>query len=1038
MPVLGLLACEGGSGTGDKESGNPADDTGKTEVHYEPGCITVDGGGGYKYIQDAITVASEGSVIALCNGTYEEAVTVDKGVSITGETLEGTIISAPANSAAFTITGSGASLSTFTINTTKDGILFDGAQNSSVSNFVVIAPPNYGVAFNNAISSSISDCTIDTPGYTGVKIAGGSASVSRCSFPQATSYTVTVTENADATLEGNTFDGVVATTDEDGYAVRVDTATAHFNANQFIGADTGAISGDTATLTMDGDQISNMPLGIVAGTTSLDAKNLNISEAYIIGILVSGQGRIALADSVISVTDDSACSNPYSSFWSSRSRSLACGGLVGQAAKIALSNVTIANYDTYGIYLVTHDTEVGSAFSLDGVSLENVGRIGMALFPGSAGTVDLRNSSVTDLREPELPEPCGDMPSQTGSYSLANTPAVYGEEGTWTVDGMNVTNSAGWGLAIATAKSTISNSTIDGYSCAGIINLQGAATISGNTFTHGAKLGGVWDYQGSTLVTGNTFTDNHYITRYDYSDGTYYISNGGGTDIQAGQSSDMQITENVFRGGDQSIQLYQVAAATVSDNTWNDYDSLILSISDSANPVMEHNTITNSYGYIASIYGSAAAQGLEVKDLEITDTRPTHETYGYYNADGTPQYEGEYDSTSYYGFYAYNGAFDLTDITVASADLYYLLYLNDSSLALDGLDLDSSTYLMTGSYSATPPDVLLQNLSIGTLGDRLATITNYSGQTGSFYLTGSTVDQANGILTLTGSVDVVVDDVIASALTGNAFFISSTSYDTDGDGVAEFLLSPGVQLSNITIDSVGGDGAYVEADQVLINNVEFGSAESGLYVPASSSTPTYVEAVDLRVGNATSEGVHVEAMDLMLDSVSVENAAGNGYYLSGNSVIQHSSVGTSANGVVAMGGLELSDVSLGDASDGGLFFSGGNMNVDGASLTSAGGYGVYASGADLKLVSSMISNAQKDAIYLDGATLTVTDSIGYSVTGNGLTVKNGNLDAQNNIFSGNAGYGMSCEAVTISACSANDLSSNILGEQLDCSETCGI
>ena len=80
---LALLGC---SGTTEKDGSNDDTDTSGNidDPVYDPGCITVDGGGGYAKLADAVTVASEGAIIELCDGTYEESVVVEKSVTIRG------------------------------------------------------------------------------------------------------------------------------------------------------------------------------------------------------------------------------------------------------------------------------------------------------------------------------------------------------------------------------------------------------------------------------------------------------------------------------------------------------------------------------------------------------------------------------------------------------------------------------------------------------------------------------------------------------------------------------------------------------------------------------------------------------------------------------------------------------------------------------------------------------------------------------------------------------------------------------------------
>jgi hypothetical protein len=240
----------------------------------------------------------------------------------------------------------------------------------------------------------------------------------------------------------------------------------------------------------------------------------------------------------------------------------------------------------------------------------------------------------------------------------------------------------------------------------------------------------------------------------------------------------------------------------------------------------------------------------------------------------------------------------------------------------------------------------------------------------------------------------------------------------------------------------------VEAEQVVVNNVEFGSAQNGLYVTTSSgsstgsypydlsNTPALVSVTDLRVDSTLGDAIYVNAVESTFDSVSVSQTSGAGFDLVGSATVSYSNVDQGAQGVTATGSLTLLGDTFGTTTGTGVNFYGDTLTADGVTIQAAGTYGITGTGTTLSVTDSTLTSTW-DALHLDGSSITVSGVTGLSSTGNGLYAADGTLDATSNIFSGNAEYGMECSSTTINSCNSNDLTGNILGDQSGCSETCG-
>ena len=123
--LLLLLSACGGKSTDDTGSTNDdtGNDTGEPGVNFDPGCITVNGEGGYASLNYAISLAAEGDTIEICEGNFEEEVVVNKNVTIVGAGANLTSWSAPTNAHSFTIEDATAvNIQDLTIESTRSAI----------------------------------------------------------------------------------------------------------------------------------------------------------------------------------------------------------------------------------------------------------------------------------------------------------------------------------------------------------------------------------------------------------------------------------------------------------------------------------------------------------------------------------------------------------------------------------------------------------------------------------------------------------------------------------------------------------------------------------------------------------------------------------------------------------------------------------------------------------------------------------------------------------------------------------------------------
>ena len=119
LAVAVMVGCEP-----KPDAGNPTDTGPDIGTEWpDDGCISINGEGGFATISDAIEWADDGDTIAVCAGTYNEKLRIDKAVTVKGpSTGERAVLIGPPDDSAVSIRSSGVALQWFTINSSSSGI----------------------------------------------------------------------------------------------------------------------------------------------------------------------------------------------------------------------------------------------------------------------------------------------------------------------------------------------------------------------------------------------------------------------------------------------------------------------------------------------------------------------------------------------------------------------------------------------------------------------------------------------------------------------------------------------------------------------------------------------------------------------------------------------------------------------------------------------------------------------------------------------------------------------------------------------------
>jgi parallel beta-helix repeat protein len=176
--------------------------------------VNDDGGGDFANIQDAINAAAQGDTIYVYNGTYNEHLTVNKTLTITGQNRQGTIINGSLTRPVIEIEADNVRISEFTIQNGSAGIDITGHNGTVISNNIIKENRIEGIAVEYCRNTTISGNSIGYNGWDGIYVANSSdATLERNTSTTNNFNGVTIEDSFDITvdfniLSDNTFYGL--------------------------------------------------------------------------------------------------------------------------------------------------------------------------------------------------------------------------------------------------------------------------------------------------------------------------------------------------------------------------------------------------------------------------------------------------------------------------------------------------------------------------------------------------------------------------------------------------------------------------------------------------------------------------------------------------------------------------------------------------------------------------------------------------------------------------------------------------------------
>ena len=882
--LLLLTAC-GGKSTDDTSSSTDdtgTDDTGDTQVNYDPGCITVDGEGGYASLNYAISVASEGSTIAICEGNFEEEVLVNKDVTIVGAGADLTSWSAPTNTHSFTVEDATAvTIQDLTIGSTRSAVKVETGAGITVSGLNFENVGNYGVESNNASNTAIENSTFVGCDYGGVLVNGGAASISDNSFTNLVAFAIKGTSDAVVEISNNEISGTTYSEIDkkgsvsDGFAIWMeDGAAASMSGNTLTDNAIVSIYGydSPGALTMDGDSVTGGVYGLywVLGGASLT--DVEILDAEVFGIYYvtnNTSQTLALDGTTISGDPKVVTDMTYADIDEGYIGSC---GIFFTGTNLEMNNSLVEGYNTYGSYIQSYNGDGGTAIVTDS-TWSNNGRHGVMFI---AMDVDASNTSVVDLREVETPEVV---------YVNRSGAAIFNESTvSWT--GGEISNNAGWGFsnvygsAILTPdKKTGEGTTFSNNLYSSVMDYNGTTYLSGATFTEHGSAGsypGVYIYYSSDFtLTENTFADHVGEYSYSYTSGHdehTVVYSGRGNDVNV-YGADATVSDNTFSNGDQALYVND-GTLTVTGNTWSGYNGgLVQAYYATLN--FSDNVADSSSGY--TVYGYDS--DVEIENFTLTNSVNRHYDYSYYLNDETEPYSTGTSDYPLDAFYFSSSTGRIENVTIETSTGHAATF-SDSNVEIDTFTItDSGSEESSGDsvyayWSSTAPEFYIDGLTIdgGTNGGGLFIWQNNT-EDAVIELENVSINETSGDgLTLTSLSSVTLTDVSS---TNNA---ECTGSDCVGNGIV--ISSSTVSGSNVTATGNSEYGLSITGGSVNITSATASSNTLSGALLSSAST-------SFETGEFSSNGEYgLESTDgtLVLKSSDVSNNGFDGLTVSGTTV----------------------------------------------------------------------------------------------------------------------------------------------------------
>jgi hypothetical protein len=816
-PLSLLLAC------GEKDTATDPTDTGtatEEEINYEAGCFVVDGGDGYKYLNDAIAVAEEGSQISPVGCTefaHEEKIVIDKAVRLVGIGQDRFTLIAPVNETAITITADNVEISDFGIQSTRSGISVEGAGNVHLHDLTISEMGNYAIKTKDA-EVQLDDLTLWNNGDGAMAIDGGSV--------EATGLNVRGNEGKSISLDGGAIlslsDSEVVETQptdvtsiSDGFGVYVDGgSTLISKGNLYDGNTLIGVQSVNGSLDMTDDIVSgSLSTGIWAeGQGSVTLTNVAIEGNLTYGIITMNTGSLTMSDVTISVDPLMSPSYEVESWEDNGFGSM---GLFSNTPSVEVNGLEITGYNNCGMNIQT-DSSV--AFNMEGVNIHDVGRKGI-IIAGHTGTMN--NVVIKDIfdldglssKEPDENGNIADYTTFCQTVDRNAGAAIINSD--LTVSNVLTQDVQGYGWSVIQANMVLDTAFAQRNTCSSFLAFMGGiqgsnVEVANNNFEYDGLGAGVVGYS---------------ATLFSMEDSSFAGNTGEILDISAFlYESTGYFTNNTFTGG--GIGIYSNKSEVISTgDTFSEQAGYGAFLSTPLANGSEHaftnanfaGTPSEEFGFNPIPIYCSDAGTVGVSDSSITDVRAA---YALYMSDCSTEIENTtFNEIDNYTLYAFNGDHDISDVTLSSVNetsSYYsaLSFQGNTPMNVSINDTTISSGLGTGMYAyssnstTAPINLNISGLEMTNIGnDGL----NVGGAVA--YIEDLTIDGANKGAVFSNSTLTFANGEISN--TTDTGFTATQSDST---------------IDTLLISAAGNMGMNVAGGTLMMSNsVVDGSTEACLY-----------------------------------------------------------------------------------------------------------------------------------------------------------------------------------------------------------------
>jgi parallel beta-helix repeat protein len=178
------------------------------EARLEPETWTVDGSGSadFQTIQDAINAAQNGDSIFVRRGVYQEHITVNTSVSLTGENRSATVVDGGGSGTVVLVTADDVKLHGFTVRNGESGIIVLASRNCTISENLVERNGDRGILVTMSRNCTVShNLAFGSPNGYGINVNASQNVLVEENAASANAYDgIGLLSSSDSTVRGNT------------------------------------------------------------------------------------------------------------------------------------------------------------------------------------------------------------------------------------------------------------------------------------------------------------------------------------------------------------------------------------------------------------------------------------------------------------------------------------------------------------------------------------------------------------------------------------------------------------------------------------------------------------------------------------------------------------------------------------------------------------------------------------------------------------------------------------------------------------------